>query len=204
MAHVRLPRPRRSPSRGMPARAMGDLRYIRATLENAGSFTAVSGWGQVVVGVTAMVAAFLAASQASVEGWILVWSGEAVLAGVIAFWTTARKAERAGTSVLSGPGRKFVLSFLPPMAVGALLTLWLYRAGAAPALPGTWMLLYGAGVITGGAFSVRVVPAMGIAFMAAGALSLFAPAAWATALMALTFGGLHLGFGIFIARRHGG
>jgi hypothetical protein len=188
----------------MPARAMGDLRYIRATLENAGSFTAVSGWGQVVVGVTAMVAAFLAASQASVEGWILVWSGEAVLAGVIAFWTTARKAERAGTSVLSGPGRKFVLSFLPPMAGGALLTLWLYRAGATPALPGTWMLLYGAGVITGGAFSVRVVPAMGIAFMAAGALSLFAPAAWATALMALTFGGLHLGFGIFIARRHGG
>ena len=204
MAHLRLPKPRRTLTRGMPARALGDLRYIRATIESASSFTALSGWGQVVVGVTALAAALVAARQASVAGWILVWSAEAVLAGIIAFLTTARKAERAGTSVLSGPGRRFVLSFLPPMAVGALLTLWLYRAGATSALPGTWMLLYGAGVITGGAFSVRVVPAMGIAFMMAGAMSLFAPTAWADALMALTFGGLHLAFGFYIARRHGG
>jgi hypothetical protein len=139
-----------------------------------------------------------------VEAWLAVWLGEALLAGIIAFWTTARKAERAGASVLRGPGRKFVLSFLPAVAAGALLTLWLYRAGAAAALPGAWMLLYGAGVITGGAFSVRVVPAMGLAFMAAGALTLFAPAAWSNALMAVAFGGLHLGFGCWIARRHGG
>jgi hypothetical protein len=188
----------------MPARALGDLRYIRATIESASSFTALSGWGQVVVGVTALLAAAIAARQVAIEGWILVWSAEAVLAGIIAFLTTARKAERAGTSVLSGPGRKFVLSFLPPMAVGALLTLWLYRAGATSALPGAWMLLYGAGVITGGAFTVRAVPAMGIAFMSAGAVSLFAPASWFDALMAVTFGGLHVGFGLFIARRHGG
>jgi len=183
---------------------MGDLRYIRAAIESASSFTAISGWGLVAVGITALAATLVASNQASREGWILVWSAEAMLAGIIAFLTTARKAERAGTSVLSGPGRKFVLSFLPPMAAGALLTFWLYRSGATSALPGAWMLLYGAGVITGGAFSQRVVPAMGIAFMSAGAVSLFAPVTWGNALMALTFGGLHLGFGFFIARRHGG
>ena len=115
-----------------------------------------------------------------------------------------RKARRGGTSVLSYSGRRFVLSFVPPLLVGALLTVALARGGLYPALPGTWLLLYGAGVVTGGAFSVRVVPIMGLCFMALGAAALFAAPAWGDGLMALGFGGLHLAFGAIIARRYGG
>jgi len=47
-------------------------------------------------------------------------------------------------------------------------------------------------------------PVMGVAFMAVGTVALFAPPSWATACLAVGFGGLHLFFGALIARRHGG
>jgi hypothetical protein len=106
--------------------------------------------------------------------------------------------------VFSYSGRRFVLSYVPPLLVGVLLTAVLVRAGLYRALPGTWLLLYGTGVVTGGAYSVRVVPLMGLCFMALGGVALFAPAAWGNLLMAVGFGGLHIVFGIIIARRYGG
>jgi hypothetical protein len=106
--------------------------------------------------------------------------------------------------LLSGPGRKFLLSFSPPMVVGALLTFVLYRAGFLEAIPGVWLLLYGTGVVAGGAFSVRIVPVMGLCFMVAGVIALFAPAAWGHPILGAAFGGLHIAFGIPIARSYGG
>ena len=173
-------------------------------MERAGSFTAVPGWGQVAVGVTALVAAFVAARQTSVELWLATWLGEAVVALAIGGSTMVRKAYAVNDPILSGPGRRFGLSVLPPMVVGGLLTIALYRAGLWQALPGTWLLLYGAGFVTGGAFSVRIVPVMGLCFMFVGSVALFAPAAWGTWCMAAGFGGLHIVFGAIIARRYGG
>ena len=185
-------------------RALENLRFIRETMERAGSFTAVPGWGQVAVGATALVAAGLAARAPSVELWLVTWLAEAVVAVVIGGWALARKAHAVNDPILSGPGRRFGLSFLPPLAVGGLLTVALYRAGLAHALPGTWLLLYGTGVVTGGAFSVRIVPVMGLCFMALGTVALLGPPAWGAWCMAAGFGGLHVAFGVIIARRHGG
>ena len=116
----------------------------------------------------------------------------------------ATKAHRANSTLFSGPGRKFLLSFAPPIIVGGLLTFALFAAGSASALPGVWLLLYGTAVVTGGAFSVRVVPVMGFCLMSLGAAALFAPAPWGDAFMAAGFGVLQIGFGIWIARHHGG
>jgi hypothetical protein len=185
-------------------RALADLRFIRQTMERAGAFTALPGWGQVAVGVTALVAAVVAARQASTELWLATWLGEATVALAIGGWTLARKAYAVNDPILSGPGRRFGLSFLPPMVVGGLLTVALYRAGLAAALPGAWLLLYGTAVVTGGAFSVRVVPLMGLCFMALGAVALLGPPAWGNWCMAAGFGGLHVVFGVVIARRYGG
>src|SRR6184192_2975739 len=184
--------------------ALDNLRFIRQTMERAGSFTAVPGWGQVAVGVTALAAAVVAARQTSVELWLATWLGEAIVALAIGGWTMVRKAYAVNDPILSSPGRRFGLSFLPPMVVGGLLTIALYRAGLSRALPGTWLLLYGTGFVTGGAFSVRVVPVMGICFMLVGAMALFGPAAWGSWLMAAGFGGLHIVFGMIIAWRYGG
>jgi hypothetical protein len=185
-------------------RAMDNLRFIRETMERASSFTAVPGWGGVLMGVTALCATVVAAQQPTRNLWLATWVVEALLALIIGGWAMDRKARRAETPVLSGPGRKFALSYSPPILVGVLLTVVLYRAGVMSALPGMWLLLYGTGVVTGGAFSVKIVPIMGLCFMLLGAVALFTPAAWGNYLMAAGFGGLHIIFGIIITRRHGG
>ena len=185
-------------------RAIANLRFIRETMERASSFTAVPGWGGVIMGATALLAALVASQQTSRNLWLATWTVEALLALIIGGWAMDRKARRVQTPLLSGPGRKFALSYSPPILVGVLLTVVLYRAGLADILPGMWLLLYGTGVVTGGAFSVKIVPVMGVCFMLLGAVALFAPAAWGNYLMAAGFGGLHLIFGIIIARRHGG
>lgn len=183
---------------------MDNLRFIRETMERAAAFTAVPGWGGVIVGATACIAAAVAAAQPTPARWLAVWLAEAFISLAIAAFSMKRKARAARVSILSGAGNRFLLSFLPPMAVGALLTVVFVRAGAYTLLPGSWMLLYGTGVVTGGAFSVRVVPIMGLGFMATGAIALFAPEQFGDLLMAAGFGLLHIVFGFVIARRYGG
>jgi hypothetical protein len=190
--------------RSLNAHAIEDLRYIRETMERAGSFTAVSGWGQAVVGAIGFVAAFVALGRPSAEGFVRTWLTAAVVSAAVASLSMVLKARRAGVPLLSGPGRKFALGFVPPLAAGALLTAALYRAELLGWLPPIWLLLFGAAVIAGGAFSVKVVPVMGLCFMLLGACALVAPASWGNCLMAAGFGGLHLVFGIIIAVKHGG
>ncbi len=198
----RMPQPAEPPA--LHDRAMDNLRFIRETMERASSFTAVSGWGEVTIGCTALIAAGIASAQPTVERWIWVWIAEAVLSFVIAGCAMVRKARAAGVPLLSGPGRKFVLSFAPAISVGALLTVALYRGGNADVLPGTWLAMYGTAVVAGGAFSVRSVIVMGVSFLALGACALFAPFAWRDISMGLGFGVFHIVFGTVIARRHGG
>lgn len=185
-------------------RAMDNLAFIRDTMERAGTFTAVSGWGMVIVGIAALTAAAIAARQPTEVGWLNTWLAAAVLAPLIMIAAIVRKARAARLPLMSGAGRKFLLSFSPPVIVGALLTIELYRLGMYDVLPGLWLLIYGTAVVAGGAYSVRVVPVMGLCFMVAGAIALFTPPITNDFLMAAAFGGLHIAFGIPIARRHGG
>jgi hypothetical protein len=190
--------------RPLPGGAADDLRFIRQTMERSVAFTAVSGWGQIVLGLTALAAAYLAARQPNASAWLRVWLAEAILAVTIALLFMTWKANRRGLPLFTGPGRKVALGLLPPLASGAVLTLFLVRAGIESALPATWLLLCGAGIVTGGAFSVPLVPVMGICFMAMGALAVMAPVGWGNWFLAAGFGGLHILFGALIARRHGG
>jgi hypothetical protein len=203
MKPLRVPAPSTEPI-ALHSRALDDLRYIRQTMERAGSFTAVPGWGGVAMGVTALAAAGAASAQPTPGRWLVVWLGAAVLASAIAAVTMLRKARRVNLSLLEGPGRKFALSFLPPIVAGAALTLALTLRDATTLLPGTWLLLYGVAVATAGTFSVRIVPLMGLCFMAVGIAALLTPVAWGDAWMAVGFGALQIGFGVAIARRHGG
>ena len=156
------------------------------------------------MGITALAAAWVASRQTDAAQWLGVWVGEAILSMVVAGWAMLRKASGSGTPLLSRPGRKFGLSFCPPILAGALLTAALYSAGMTGLLPGTWLLLYGTAIVNGGAFSVKIVPAMGVCFMVLGAAALLAPDRFDDAFMAAGFGGLHLIFGWIIARRYGG
>ena len=200
--------PRVRPSADAPAalddRARENLSFIRATMERAASFTGVPGWGGVAMGLTALAAALVAHGQSTPRAWLTVWLVEGVAAFLIGAWALGRKARRDHGRVLTRSGRQFVLSFAPPILVGAVLTVALAAAQQWHLLPGAWLLLYGTGIVTGGAFSIRVVPLMGFTMMLIGLVALFGPAGWGDACMALGFGAVQVGFGLVIARRHGG
>ena len=184
-------------------RAADNLRFIRDTMERAASFTAVPGWGGVIIGVSALFAGLLATGRTP-HAQVSIWLAEGGLALVIATLAVRMKSKRLALSLQSRPARRALLSFMPPLLAGAVLTSVLYQMNALAVLPGLWMLLYGAAVVTGGAFSVRIVPFMGLCFMAVGLVSLFAPLGWENGFLMAGFGGLHIAFGTVIARRHGG
>jgi hypothetical protein len=184
-------------------RAAANLDYIRAAMERTSSFTGVSGAGFVASGLSAVAAAALAARQPSMAGWIAVWAAELLLAAAISVLTSARKGRRVGTPLGSPPARRFLLAFAPPMLAGAVLSAALLASGVRALVPAVWLLLYGAAVANAGAHSVRAVQFMGLAFMGVGLVAAFFPS-WGDPLLALGFGGLHVGFGVLLMRRHGG
>ena len=204
MGSIHLVIPQKEEPPALHDRAMDNLQYIRETMERATAFTGISGWGQVAIGITALAASFIGAQQKSFKSWLAIWLAEAVVALLIAGWSMDRKARAAKMPLLSGPGRKVAFSLSPPLFAGGLVTVVLYRAGLTNAIPGLWLLLYGTGVVTGGMFSVSAVPIMGLCFMALGAAAFLAPAGFANWFMAAGFGGLHIVFGVIIARRYGG
>ena len=202
MTHERHPRPVKAV--GIHSHAIDNLRYIRETMERAGSFTAVPGWGGVAMAVVALLAGAIASQQEGMASILMVWLWAGALAMTIGLIAMYRKARRTESATLSTPARKFVLSFSPGLLAGALLTVTFYQADAVAMVPGLWLLIYGTAVVAGGAFSVRPVPVMGFCFMAFGAAALFSPPSWGNAYLMAGFGGLHFVFGFLIARRYGG
>ena len=185
-------------------RAIDNLAFIRETMERSTSFTAVPGYGGMLMGVTALVAAYIAAQQIYLRDWLVTWLAEAGLAfaiGLLAMWQKSRIVE---SSLLSTPSKKFALSFAPPLIAGIAITLGLWRYEHFEIMAPVWMLCYGAAVICGGAFSVRIIPVMGWFFLTLGAAAFALPSSFGNYLMAASFGVLHIVFGFIIARRYGG
>lgn len=185
--------------------AAENLRFIRDAMERAGSFTAVPGWGGVLMGVSAVVTAIISGPPDDSLRWVLVWFADAVVAVAIGLTAISIKARRSGAPLSSAaPAHRFALAFVPPIVAGMVLTAVFATTGLVARLPGCWLLLYGTAVATGGAFAVRIVPIMGLCFMAFGVIAFAAPASWGHWLLAAGFGGLQIGFGWVIARRYGG
>ena len=185
-------------------RAIDNLAFIRETMERSVHFTAVPGFGGMLMGVTAVASAYIAANQLFLRDWLIVWLLDAALAfaiGLLAMW---QKAKIAGESLISAPAKKFARGFAPPLIAGAAITLGLWRYERFEMLAPVWMLCYGAAVVCGGAYSVRIVPVMGWCFITLGAAAFALPAVYSNWLMAASFGGLHILFGAVIARRFGG
>ncbi len=204
MTCARPIRSRRVRPAPLPAHAVDDLRFIRETMQNAASFTAVPGWGGVAMGITAVGAACIAPPASSAKAWFVTWIVAALVGFALGTLSVYWKARRVGTSILTGPGRKFLLSLFPPLVAGGIISAAIYVAGQGHLLPGIWLLLYGVGVISAGTFSVPVVPAMGLCFLLVGGVAIFCPPAWANSVMAVGFGLPHILFGLIIARRYGG
>lgn len=186
--------------------ALNNLRYIREAMERAGAFTSIPGWGGFWIGLTAIAATILAHPYVSTapRTWLMIWLAEAGVAVVIGALAMIRKAHRANVSFNSVPARRFFVSYLAPLIAGAALTFALGRAGHYEILPVAWLLLYGTSFVSSGAYSIRVVPVMGVCFMLLGIAACFVSFPVGNALLGAGFGGIHVIFGIIIARSYGG
>ena len=185
-------------------RAIDNLKFIRETMERSTAFTAVPGYGGILMGVTAVVTAYIASTQVYLVESLMTWFVEACLAfaiGLLAMW---QKSKIAGQSLVSAPAKKFAMGFAPPLVAGVVAVLGLWKYGHYYQMAPVCMLAYGAAVASGGAFSVRVIPVMGWCFMALGAIAFALPISYGSLMMGLSFGGLHIIFGAIIARRYGG
>lgn len=191
------------PPTALHDKAEENLRFIRASMEGASSFTGVSGKAYVIAGVSALFAAWLAAQQTSPGPWLAIWMLELLFAASVSFFMIARKAKNQGGSLWSTTGKKLLLAFCPTMTVGGILTLALYQQGNIAWLPGIWLSLYGAAVITAGVYSVAIIPVMGAAFLLLGGIVLLTPMPVNLAL-GLGMGGLHIIFGCLVWRNYGG
>ena len=201
---MREQQPERGETVHLGDRAIDNLKFIRETMERSTHFTAVPGYGGILMGVTAVVAAFIANSQIYLRDSLMTWLVEAMLAfaiGGLAMW---QKSKIGGQSLLSTPSRKFAMSFAPPLIAGIAIVLGVWKYGDYYAMPAICMLCYGAAVICGGAFSARVVPVMGWCFIALGITAFALPSNYGNLMMGLSFGLLHIIFGAIIARRYGG
>ena len=186
--------------------AVNNLRYIRETMERASAFTSIPGWGGVAIGVTALVTTAIAEPMTAwnPRRWLITWLIEAAVAAAIGSVSMWQKARGSGTRFMSGAARRFFVSYFAPLIAGAILNVTIVRGGNLDALPATWLLLYGAAFVSSGAFSIRVIPMMGVGFMLFGAAAAFLPLSVANLLLGAAFGGLHIIFGLIIARNYGG
>ncbi len=185
-------------------RAFDNIRFIRETMERSSAFTAIPGYGGALMGLTAIGAAIVAANQTTIRFWLITWLAEATLAFAIGIFAMWQKAKNTGLALDSAPSRKFALAFAPPLIVGIVLTAMFYKNGWFAELPSVWLLLYGAAVITGGAYSVKIVPFVGWLFVLLGAINVFLPTYCGDLMMAMGFGVLQIVFGFVVARNHGG
>jgi hypothetical protein len=164
----------------------------------------VPGVGGVVMGVIGLAAAWLGAMQPTEDRWLATWLGAAAVAAVAGLIFMTLKARAAGLAMMGTNTRRFALGMAAPFVAGAAITYELWVVRNFTVMAPSWLLLYGAGLLTGGMFSVRVVRIIGLCFMAVGLGAILTPPEWANIWLAIGFGGIQIAFGIYIARNHGG
>ena len=190
--------------------ARENLRVIRQTMERSTKYSTLSGLSGVLIGLVAIAGVVVTERlirtlhpRPPIGSIAAVWTTVLLFAIAIDFLANKRRASRVGKQVISPLGR----AYCPGRPAGFLC--WgradgLLR-GARPvdSIWGVWMLAYGLAICAVGLFSVKPVSFLGGAFVLAGAVTLLLPAAWQLPMMALTFGGFHIGYGVAMARKHG-
>ena len=202
--------------------ASAQLRYIRDTMARSSAFTDIPGWGIFIVGLIALVASWLTSGFRPAfwtVSWKDTWMLTAIVSAAVGVTMLVRKAKAAQHPVTHGPIRKFALGMLPAIVAAMVLTsAFTHRTGLDAYLSGQmlpadpmaahlhalWLLLYGVAIVSSGMHSIRVVPLMGLCFMALGVVAFAFPDLPKTAMMTIGFGGLHLIFGYLIAKKYGG
>jgi hypothetical protein len=145
----------------------------------------------------------------TVQGFIALWAGTAMLALAGSFVLVRRQALKESEPFWSPPTRRVAQALLPPLFIGFIIGLLALLSPGSEfwwALPAFWMLLYGCALNAAGFFMARGIKLLGWLFVFCGC-ALIAARCFATGpdwlplghgMMGLVFGGLHLLYGIYL------
>jgi hypothetical protein len=194
--------------------AYENLRMIREVMERSTKHSTLSGFSGIITGLWAIIGVsttrWLLLPELGHEPYATLLTGlgatwVAVLALSVAtdFVATKSRAVRVGKVVFSQLGAHMAGAAAPGFAAGLALTLYFVGRGQIDAVWPYWMLCYGMAICAVGQFSVRPVSYLGWAFVLAGAATLFVPHALGIWMIALSFGGFHIAYGLYtgITRR---
>ena len=191
--------------------ARENLRVIRQTMERSTKYSTLSGISGVLVGlagIAGVVATWVLGPGAAIYHHPLrlasIWIVTLFTAIGIDLICNKRRAARVGKHIVSSLGAHIVLAALPAFFAAGILTYFFFQHHLLIYLWGVWMLCYGLAICAVGLFSVRPATYLGSAFVIAGAATLLMPAVpYHLIMMAVTFGGFHILYGVLMARRHG-
>ncbi len=188
-----------------------NLRVIRDLMERSTKYSTFSGFSGILAGLASVVgclvtSALTRAHPTTTEfqlGFLLTWSLVIVFSVGVDYLRNKRRAVHVGKRVVSHLGKQMILGSAPGLGTGVLLTLFFLRHGLLAYIYPVWMLCYGIAVCAVGQFSQREVSCLGAAFLWAGAMTLLLPPEWGLFMMAISFGGFHVLYGVRMAQRDG-
>jgi hypothetical protein len=184
-----------------------NLRVIRALMERSTKFSTFSGLSGICAGLASIIGCIVTRMLGPdpagfAAAFLITWSAVIVVAVGSDYLLMKRRAARVGKHVLSRLGKQMVIASTPGLGAGAVLTFYLLQHKLLGDVYPFWMLAYGIAVCATGLFSQREVSYLGAGFLAAGAATLFVPGL-GLQMMAITFGGFHIAYGIAMSRKEG-
>lgn len=188
------------------------LRVIRQAMERSTKHSTLSGLSGVLAGCYTILASFLAPTELGTLTakalFVALWGATLGLALLTDVLLTKRRAAKVGKMAFSSLGVHLARAVAPGLLAGVGITLFhlIQPERLGTYLYGMWILCYAVSLLAIGMFSRREVSVMGWAFLGAGMLALVLPQGAGIgprALMAATFGGFHIVYGIRMGLKYG-
>ncbi len=189
--------------------AYENLRHIREVMERSVRHSTLSGLSGILVGIWAVLGVLVthfvvydgqpAVALPAGHLWMfgVTWLAVLGLSAFTDFFLTKRPAVAVGKRVFSPLGARITQAIAPAFFAGLALSLYLLWHHEVSQVWPFWMACYGVAGCAVGLFSVRAVSLLGWAFVVAGAATLFLPLSWGLWMMAVSFGGFHIVYGLY-------
>ena len=200
--------------------AQARMQEIQRIMERATLFTLLPGTAAVLGGLLVLAgcavsysmicsldfADFLHLSVTSQIAFCVMWFLIGVIGVLLEVILTTRAAARQQLVSTSRPMRVAAFSLTPSVVVAMVLTFKFLipnepRADEIQYIVPIWMMLYGTGVYTAGLFSIRPPRILGLTFLALGMVALLWFPGYGVVSAALSFGLLHIAFGLYILKK---
>lgn len=190
-----------------------DIAEIRSMMERSSKFLSLSGWAGIMVGIYAIVGAYIAYQFLNFNPNQIVYTSSelanliilAVLIVILAVGTAIyfsyKKANQKGERGWNATSRRLLASMTVPLLTGGILILILISKDLLGLIIPLTLLFYGLALYNAGKFTYDEVKVMGIVQLVLGLISSWF-IEYSLLLWAFGFGVVHIAYGIYMYFRY--